>query len=386
MAFVKQGSDYLKSYNLSIIEKIKKFNYVFLAFVCSIVFMGLIVLYSASNGNFSPWADKQFARFLLSLGVLCVIALSNVRFWLKYAYVIYIGALMLLLGVALFGHVGMGAQRWLDLGVLHVQPSEIMKIALVLALARYFHGSTLSDIRSIRYIIMPLLLMIIPVALILEQPDLGTALILVFITGGIFFIVGVQIWKFLAVLLGACGIMPIIWSFLHAYQQQRVLTFLNPQSDPLGAGYHIIQSKIALGSGGLFGKGFMQSTQSRLSFLPEKQTDFIFTLFAEEFGFMGSILLITLFLIVIGYGFYIGLKANHFFGKILAIGLSINFTLYLFINIAMVTGLLPVVGVPLPLMSYGGTAMMTLFIGFGLIELIYINKDLIISKSGSTEG
>ncbi len=386
MAFVKQGSDYLKSYNLSIIEKIKKFNYVFLAFVCSIVFMGLIVLYSASNGNFSPWADKQFARFLLSLGVLCVIALSNVRFWLKYAYVIYTGALMLLLGVALFGHVGMGAQRWLDLGVLHVQPSEIMKIALVLALARYFHGSTLSDIRSIRYIIVPLLLMILPVVLILEQPDLGTALILVFITGGIFFIVGVQIWKFLAVLLGACGIMPIIWSFLHAYQQQRVLTFLNPQSDPLGAGYHIIQSKIALGSGGVFGKGFMQSTQSRLSFLPEKQTDFIFTLFAEEFVFMGSILLITLFLIVIGYGFYIGLKANHFFGKILAIGLSINFTLYLFINIAMVTGLLPVVGVPLPLMSYGGTAMMTLFIGFGLIELIYINKDLIISKSGSTEG
>jgi rod shape determining protein RodA len=225
----------------------------------------------------------------------------------------------------------------------------------------------------------------LPVALILAQPDLGTALMLVFVTGGLFFIVGVQIWKFLLIFISVCCSVPILWTFLHDYQKRRVLTFLNPEADPLGSGYHIMQSKITLGSGGMFGKGFMESTQSRLSFLPEKQTDFIFTVLSEEFGFLGSSGLILLYALVILYAFYIGSRCNNFFGKLLTYGLTINFALYVFINIGMVSGLMPVVGVPLPLISYGGTAMLTLFCGFGLIESVYVNREMVIGRNGSIE-
>lgn len=385
MPFFKERNCYLKNYNLSLFDKIKEFNYKYLFLICSVVFVSIAILYSAANGHWNPWADKQFMRFLLSLSVLYIVSLTNLRLWMKYAYVIYGIGLLLLIAVTLFGHVGMGAQRWLNLGFIHVQPSEVMKIALILALARYFHGSTLSDIRSIQYMISPALMMLVPVALILDQPDLGTALMLVFATAGIFFIIGVQLWKFLVIILMGVGCIPIFWTFLHDYQKQRVLTFLNPESDPLGSGYHIIQSKITLGSGGVFGKGFMESTQSRLNFLPEKQTDFIFTVLSEEFGFLGSTSLLILYMVIIGYGFYIGMRSNNFFGKLLAIGLTINFSLYVFINIGMVTGLLPVVGVPLPLISYGGTAMLTLFLGFGLIESVYINREMVIGRNGSID-
>lgn len=385
MSFFKDRNCYLKNYNLSLLDKIKGFNYRYLFLICLVVFIGVSLLYSAASGNWEPWADKQCMRFILSLMVLFVVSLINLRLWMKYAYAIYGIGLLLLLAVTLFGHVGMGAQRWLNFGFILVQPSEIMKIALVLALARYFHSSTLSDIRSIQYMILPILMMLVPVILILDQPDLGTALMLVFVTIGIFFIIGVQLWKFLICILGSLSSVPIFWTFLHDYQKQRLLTFLNPEADPLGSGYHIIQSKIALGSGGIFGKGFMESTQSRLNFLPEKQTDFIFTLLAEEFGFLGSTLLVILFMIIIAYGFYIGLRSNNFFGKLLAIGLTINFALYVFINIGMVTGLLPVVGVPLPLISYGGTAMLTLFFGFGLIESVHINQEMVIGRNGSID-
>ncbi len=385
MTFFKERNCYLRNYNLTLFEKIRQFNYKFLFLVCSVVFIGIGILYSVANGNWNPWADKQFVRFLLSLSVLVVTALINFRLWMKYAYWIYGIGLILLIGVELFGHVGMGAQRWLNLGFMNVQPSEVMKIALILALARYFHSSSLSDIRSIQYIFPPVLMMAVPVALILKQPDLGTALMLVFATGVIFFVVGVQLWKFFAVLGGISACLPIIWTMLHDYQKRRVLTLFNPESDPLGDGYHIIQSKITLGSGGLFGKGFMESTQSRLSFIPEKQTDFIFTVLCEEFGFFGAASLIGLYLLIILYGFYISFRCNNFFGKVLAIGLTVNFALYVFINIGMVTGLLPVVGVPLPLMSYGGTAMMTLFFGFGLIEAVYINREMVIGRRGSID-
>lgn len=385
MGFFEQRNCYLKNYNLTFAEKLKRMNYKFLFLVCAIVFIGIGVLYSAGNGNWHPWAYKQFLRFLLSLSGLFVVALIPFRLWMKYAYWIYGLGVLLLIGVSLFGHVGMGAQRWLNLGFMNVQPSEVMKIALVLALAKYFHGATLNDVRSIRYIIPPLCLMGFPVALILGQPDLGTALMLVFVTGGLFFIVGVQWWKFLAVLAGVSCSVPILWTFLHDYQKKRVLTFLNPEADPLGSGYHIMQSKITLGSGGLFGKGFMESTQSRLSFLPEKQTDFIFTVLSEEFGFLGSSGLILLYALFILYAFYIGSRCNNFFGKLLTYGLTINFALYVFINIGMVSGLMPVVGVPLPLISYGGTAMLTLFCGFGLIESVYINREMVIGRNGSIE-
>ncbi len=385
MSFFKDRNCYMKNYNLSFKEKWMGFNWQLLFFVCFVVCISLGILYSVGGGHWSPWASKQAVRFVISLCVLIFVAFCNLRLFMKYAYWIYGVTLLMLFGVELFGHIGMGAQRWLNLGVVNLQPSECMKIALVLALARYFHGASLDDIRSMKFIIPPLLMMGIPVLLILKQPDLGTAMMLVFEGAAIFFLVGVQLWKFFLVFIMAAGAMPIVWAHLHDYQKKRVLTFLNPERDPLGAGYHITQSKITLGSGGFWGKGFMQGTQSRLSFIPEKQTDFIFTVLAEEFGLFGSLILYALYMIIIFYGVIIALKCTNFFGKILALGLTVNFALYVFINMGMVMGLMPVVGVPLPLMSYGGTAMLTLFIGFGLIECVAINKEMVIGRLGSID-
>ncbi len=385
MSFFKDRNYYLKDYNLSFSEKAERFNYIYLFFVFLIVCTGFLALYSVGGGNFVPWTQKQFFRFVVGLIACLVIASVNLRFWMRYAYAIYGAALISLVAVSLFGHVGMGAQRWLNFGFVQIQPSEMMKVALVLALARYFHGRSVDEIRSVKFLIAPLLLMAVPVALILEQPDLGTALMLVFVTFALLFAVGVQLWKFVVLIGGGLVALPIAWSFLHDYQRKRVLTFLNPENDPLGAGYHIMQSKITLGSGGAFGKGFLQGTQSRLNFIPEKQTDFIFTVLSEEFGFMGSFALLLLYCIVIGYGFYIANKCQSFFGKLLVLGLTINFALYVFINMAMVMGLMPVVGVPLPLVSYGGTAMLTLMIGVGLIECADINHDMVIGRRGSID-
>ena len=387
MSFFKDRNCYMKNYDLSFKEKLKGFNWLLLLFICLVVCMGIGMLYSIGGATNEPWkwASKQSIRFVVSLGILLVIALTNLRLWMKYAYWIYGASLALLIGVEVLGHIHMGAQRWLNFGFFQLQPSEVMKIALILALARYFHGASLEDTRRVKYIIPPLLMMAIPVVLILKQPDLGTAMMLVFETVAIFFLVGVQIWKFLLVLIMAVGTAPIVWMRLHDYQKMRVLTFLNPDRDPKGAGYHITQSKITLGSGGFWGKGFMQGTQSRLSFIPEKHTDFIFTVLAEEFGLFGSLILYGLYMIIIFYGLMIALKCTNFFGKILALGLTVNFALYVFINMAMVMGLMPVVGVPLPLMSYGGTAMMTLFIGFGLMECVAVNKEMVIGRLGSID-
>ena len=385
MSFFKDRNCYLKDYNLSLLDRIFGFNYLYLFFISLTVAIGITILYSVAGGYFYSWAFKQFVRFLISLGILFLIAMTHLRLWMKYAYVIYGISLALLVAVSIVGHVGMGAQRWLNLGFFVLQPSEVMKIALILALARYFHGASLEEIRSIKFIIPPTLMMGIPVLFILRQPDLGTALMLVFVTGAIFYLVGVQIWKFLVLIAGALLSCPIIWSFLHEYQKRRVLTFLNPEQDPTGSGYHITQSKITLGSGGIFGKGFLQGTQSQLSFIPEKQTDFILTVLCEEFGLLGALVLCLLYGIIITFGFVIAHRSTSFFGKILAMGLTVNFALYVFINMAMVMGLMPVVGVPLPLMSYGGTAMLTLCIGFGLIENVHINREMVIGRRGSID-
>ncbi len=385
MSFFKDRNCYLKDYNLSLPDKVFRFNYAYLFFITLVVMMGVGILYSVGGGQLNPWASKQLFRFVVSLGILFVIAMTNLRLWMKYAYVIYGIGLALLVGVSLFGHVGMGAQRWLNFGFFNLQPSEIMKIALVLALARYFHGASLTEVRSLRFMIPPVLMMAIPVAFILEQPDLGTALMLVFASFGIFFLVGVQVWKFVVLICAGILSLPILWSFLHDYQKKRVLTFLNPESDPLGAGYHIAQSKITLGSGGVWGKGFLEGTQSRLNFIPEKQTDFILTVLAEEFGLVGTFILFVLYTVIIGFGFVIAHRCQNFFGKILVVGLTINFALYVFMNMLMVMGLMPVVGVPLPLMSYGGTAMLTLCLSFGLIECVYINREMVIGRRGSID-
>ncbi len=385
MRFVKEHAYFYKDETLSFKEKILNMSFSYLFFISVIVFIGLTALYSAANENFQPWAVRQFYRYAVSVGILFFLALLDIRLVMKYAYVFYGFVLGLLIAVDVAGKTGMGAQRWLDLKVVQIQPSELMKIALVLALARYFHKTGLNEAKTWRFLIPPVLMTAVPFLLIAVQPDLGTSLFLIFILVPLLFMVGVQIWKFC--LFGTLGLasLPFVWLFLHDYQKARVLTFLSPESDPLGSGYHIMQSKIALGSGGLFGKGLGLGTQSHLNFLPEKQTDFIFTLIAEEFGMIGCLFLIALYIIVISYGFVFALRCTSFFTKVVALGLTINFSLYVFINIAMVIGLLPVVGVPLPLVSYGGTALMTLFLSFGLIECAYVNRDKTIGRTGSTE-
>lgn len=338
---------------------------VFLVFL--IASIGFVMLISAANGHLMPWAGKQMIRFAMGFVVLFLVAMTDIRVWMSLAYPLYGISLILLIGVELMGFIGMGAQRWIDLYIIQLQPSEVMKIALILALARYFHLSTLEETRKMSTLLFPLILVFVPTLLVMRQPDLGTALILLMSGAVIFFATGVQIWKFLLAGGSILGAIPVLWTMLHDYQQKRVLIFLNPESDPMKSGYHVTQSKIALGSGGWFGKGYGEGTQSHLSFLPEKQTDFIFTMFSEEFGFVGGLILILLYVLLITYGFSVALTSRFHFAKLTTIGLNSTFFLYVFINMAMVMGMLPVVGIPLPLVSYGGTALLTLMMGQGLI-------------------
>jgi len=368
------------SSSLSLMDKIRQVHWGMLLLLCLVATIGVAMLYSAGGASFTPWAGKQALRFVVGLSVLFAVGLTDIRFWLRHAYAIYGVSLMLLLGVEVLGVVGMGAQRWLDLGYFQIQPSEILKITLVLALARYFHGASLEDVSRPVFLIAPFILMALPALLVLRQPDLGTALMLGLGGLAIFFLAGVRVWKFVILIGGIFAILPFIWMGLHSYQRQRILGFLDPESDPLGAGYHILQSQIALGSGGLWGKGFLKGTQAHLNFLPEKQTDFIFTMLAEEFGIAGGLVLLCLYLLLVLCGFMISIRSRNQFGRLLGMGVTITFALYFFINIAMVTGLIPVVGVPLPLISYGGTALLTLLFGFGLLMSIHIHSDTRMSR------
>ena len=369
-----------KSQTPTLREKIQKLSFSYIMFVVLLASIGIVMLYSAANGHWRPWALNQSMRFGLGFAVMITLALTDVRVFMRYAYAFYFVALVLLIVVEITGHIGMGAQRWINLGFMKLQPSELMKIALVLALARYFHSSSLQSIESIKGIIAPTLMVLFPAFLVMTQPDLGTALMLVFTAGAMFFIVGVQLWKFGVVILAAVVSMPIAWHFLHDYQKNRVLTFLDPERDPLGSGYHIIQSKIALGSGGVFGKGFLNGTQSHLNFLPEKHTDFIFTMFSEEFGLIGAVFIVILNFLILAYSYSFALKSSSYFGKLAAIGIATNFFFYVFINMAMVLGLIPVVGIPLPLISYGGTVILSVMAGFGIILSVYINRNINIGK------
>ena len=366
--------------------KLLEINWGFVFLIVLTASVGLAMLYSAAGGSFEPWATRQVIRLGAGLAVMLLVALVDIRVWLRYAYVTYGLALAMLAAVELIGYVGMGAQRWIDLGIFNLQPSEVMKIALVLALARYFHGLSLDEIGRLRWLVVPAALVGAPVALVLRQPDLGTAILLMLGGGALFFLAGVRIWKFAVAALGVGAALPIAWQYLQDYQKERIFTFLNPERDPLGAGYHILQSKIAFGSGGILGKGFLQGTQSHLSFLPEMRTDFIFTMLAEELGMVGGLALLGLYVVLLAYGFAIGLRARSQFARLLALGVTTTLFLYVFINIAMVMGLIPVVGVPLPLISYGGTAMMTLLIGFGLLISVSIHRDVVIPRRGGLAG
>lgn len=364
-------------------QKLLQIRWLFVLLVCLAGGIGGVMLYSAANGDLNPWATRHLVRFGVGLVLMIAVAVTDIRLWFRYAYVFYFVCFALLGAVEIAGSVGMGAQRWIDLGFMNLQPSELMKIALVIALARYFHGVTIEEIGRPTVLVMPLLMVAAPSALVLRQPDLGTALMLAIAAGAVFFVAGVRLWKFALVVVSCLGVLPVIWQSLHDYQRQRVMTFLNPERDPLGAGYHIIQSKIALGAGGVFGKGFLQGSQSHLNFLPEKQTDFIFTMLAEEFGLVGALGLLGVYTLMLLYGFAIAASSRSYFGRLVAVGISTTFFLYMFINMAMVMGLIPVVGVPLPLLSYGGTAMVTLMLGFGFLMSVYVHRDVVLGRRSS---
>lgn len=371
-----------KNHELTLKERFFNLNFFFISIIILLAAIGCLTLYSAAGGKITPWALNQAVRFCMGLGAMLVAALISPEFYYKVATPFYIFTLVLLIIVEIAGHTGMGAQRWINLGFFKLQPSELMKIAIVLELARYFSTTPLENIRTLRGIVIPVIIVAFPVALIMIQPDLGTSLMILFCAIVLFYLAGVQWWKF-AIAGGAiAAAAPILWHFLHNYQKNRILTFLDPERDPQGAGYHIIQAKIALGSGGLWGKGYLSGTQSHLNFLPEKHTDFIFTMFSEEFGMMGGALILFLNLLIISYGYWFAFRIHNanYFGKMVILGLNTNYFLYVFINIAMVIGLLPVVGVPLPLMSYGGTVIISVMASFGIILSFYANRDRELKK------
>jgi rod shape determining protein RodA len=365
-------------------HKLADIQWTLVVLITLIACFGFAALYSAAGGGMSPWAAPQMIRFFVGLFIMLAIASVDLRVWMGIAYPAYAVALLLLVAVELAGRIGMGAQRWLELGPLALQPSEPMKITLVLALARYLHGLGPDDVSSPLRLFTPLVMIIAPAVLVLMQPNLGTATLLAVGGAMLLFLAGLS-WRWIASTAVAIAVaIPSAWQFLlHDYQKQRVLTFLNPDSDALGAGWNITQAKIALGSGGLLGKGFLMGTQSRLNFLPEKQTDFIIAIIGEEFGFLGLMLLLGMFAAVIWNGVQISLAARSHFGRLLAIGVTLNFFLYIMINGLMVMGLIPVVGIPMPLVSYGGTAMMTVMIGFGLLMCVHVHRQVTVPSHSS---
>jgi rod shape determining protein RodA len=358
-------------------DKIAQISWPMLFLIGCIASIGFAMLYSAAHGSADPWMNRQAARFAVGVAMMFAVAMIDLKTLMRVAYPLYLVSVLLLVWVDFGGEIGMGAQRWIDLGVVQIQPSEVMKVTMVLTLARYFHGLSYEDVGRPLSLIVPTILVFLPAALVLKQPDLGTAGMLMMVAAAMFVVVGVRWWKFALVLALGVGVAYYAWNstLLHDYQKARVLTFMDPESDLLGTGYHITQSKIALGSGGTWGKGFLQGTQSHLDFLPERQTDFIFTMFAEEFGMVGGLVLLGLYSLLVAYGVVIAVRSKTQFGRLLAFGLSFNLFCYFFINTAMVMGLIPVVGVPLPLISYGGTVMMTILIGFGLILSVNIHRD-----------
>ena len=370
--------------HLSLRDKLTQVNWGIVLLITIIACFGFAVLYSAAGGSFEPWAERQMIRFAVGLVILLAVACFDIRVWMGLAYPAYAVSLLLLLGVEVAGTVGMGAQRWIDLGPVQLQPSELMKIALILALARYLHGLEPGEISRPLKLFIPLVLIMAPVGLVLTEPNLGTAALLAMCGALLLFLAGLS-WRWIAsALAGVALAIPVAWQFLlHDYQKQRVLSFLDPQADALGAGWNGAQAKIALGSGGVSGKGFLMGTQSRLNFLPEKETDFVLPIIGEEFGFLGSIALLALFGMLIVYGIQIALSARSQFGRLLAMGIVINFFLYIMINGMMVMGLLPIVGIPMPLVSYGGTAMLSVMFGFGLLMSVYIHRQVEVPRHSS---
>jgi rod shape determining protein RodA len=363
------------------LRKVLFLNWPLVVLVIAVASVGFLMLYSIAGGNIDTWARPQMERFAVGLVLMLIVAMVPIWFWRNMAGVAYLVSFILLLFVEFFGEVGMGAQRWIDLGFIRLQPSEMMKFTLVMMLAAYYDWLDHKRVSRPLYVLIPVLLIIVPTVLVLLQPNLGTSLLLILAGASVMFAAGVSLWYFAAVLLLGVGAVAGVfltrgtpWQFLHDYQYTRIDTFLNPGTDPLGAGYNIIQAQIALGSGGWSGKGFMQGTQSRLNFLPEKHTDFIFTTLAEEFGFIGAFSLLGLYALIIGFCLVAAFQNRDRFSALLIVGVAANFFFYIAVNLSMVMGMAPVVGVPLPLLSYGGSAMMVLLVGFGLVQSAHVHR------------
>ena len=363
------------------LRKVLHLNWPIIILITSVASVGFLMLYSIAGGNLDTWARPQMERFGVGMVLLFIVGMVPIWFWRSMSATAYLVAFALLLVVEFFGSVGMGAQRWIDLGFIRLQPSEMMKFTLVMVLAAYYGWLDPRKVSRPPYVLIPVLLIVTPTILVLMQPNLGTSLMLILAGATVMFAAGVSLWYFGAVIaLGVSVIVGVFtlrgtpWQFLHDYQYKRIDTFLDPTADPLGAGYNIIQAQIALGSGGWSGKGFMQGTQSRLNFLPEKHTDFIFTTLAEEFGFIGAFSLLGLYALIIGFCLFAALRNRDRFSALLIIGVAANFFFYIAVNLSMVMGMAPVVGVPLPLLSYGGSAMMVLLVGFGLVQSAHVHR------------
>jgi len=363
------------------LAKLLHLNWALIVLLVAVGCAGFVMLYSVAGGSLTPWAEPQMKRFGFGLVVMVAIAVVPVWFWRNVSGLAYGASVLLLLGVEFFGVTGMGAQRWIDLGFIRLQPSELTKITLVMMLAAYYDWLDIGKKSHPLWVAVPVLLILVPTLLVLRQPDLGTALLLLMGGGAIMFLAGVSWWYFGAVAAAGAGLVSAVftsrgtdWQMLKDYQFRRIDTFLDPSTDPLGAGYHITQSKIALGSGGWTGRGFMQGTQSRLNFLPEKHTDFIFTTLAEEFGFIGAFSLLTLYALIVLFCFVSAFNNKDRFGALITMGVGVTFFLFFAVNMSMVMGLAPVVGVPLPLVSYGGSAMLVLLAGFGLAQSAHVHR------------
>lgn len=361
--------------------KVLHLNWALVLLVTATASVGWLMLYSVAGGNIDTWAEPQMKRFAVGLVMMLGIAFVPIWFWRNMSGVAYLVSLVLLVIVEFFGTVGMGAQRWISIGPMVLQPSELAKVTLVMMLATYYDWLDVKKVSRPLWVLIPVIMILVPTFLVVIQPNLGTSLLMLMVGASVMFMAGVSLWYFLFV--GALGVGAVAsvfttrgtpWQFLHDYQYRRIDTFLDPTADPLGAGYNIIQAKIALGSGGWTGKGFMQGTQSRLNFLPEKHTDFIFTTLAEEFGFIGAFSLLALYALVIAFCIASALQNKDRFSSLLILGIAANFFFYLAVNLSMVMGMAPVVGVPLPLVSYGGSAMLVLMVAFGLVQSAHVHR------------
>ena len=373
--------EYNTKYVPSGLRKVLHLNWPIILLLVAVASAGFLMLYSVAGGSMTPWVEPQMERFALGMVLMIIVAMVPIWFWRNMAFVAYGGSLLLLLGVEFFGEVRMGAQRWIDIGFMRLQPSELTKITVVMFLAAYYDWLPNKKTSHPLWVALPVLFILAPTMLVLNQPDLGTALLLLIGGATVMFLAGVH-WAYFATVVGA-GVGAIVavfqsrgtpWQLLKDYQYRRIDTFLDPANDPLGAGYHITQAKIALGSGGWTGRGFMQGTQSRLNFLPEKHTDFIFTTLAEEFGFVGAFTLLTLYLLIVFFCIVSAMGNRDRFASLLTLGIAMTFFLFFAVNMAMVTGLAPVVGVPLPLVSYGGSAMLVLLVAFGLVQSAHVHR------------